>query len=263
MNIAFIGYGNMGSALLNGILASEKKLLDTNIYVFHNKNEKSFQRERCIFKKSGESVEVDFDIIFLYTKPKDIEKSINENSKIFNDNQVIVSIAAGLSSKNIKNFIQKKIFVVRAMPNLCAIFSESITGLFFDELIDNTKKEFIKNIFNSVGHIREIDEDEMHLFTAIFGSGPAYIMYFIESLINSGNFKNIKEEDKSILILHLLNSTSKMLFVSEDIKYLRSQVTSKGGTTEAAIKIFENKKLSKTIKEAVENAAKKSLDLSK
>ena len=59
------------------------------------------------------------------------------------------------------------------------------------------------------------------------------------------------------------NSTSKMLFVSEDIKYLRSQVTSKGGTTEAAIKIFENKKLSKTIKEAVENAAKKSLDLSK
>ena len=78
MNIAFIGYGNMGSALLNGILASEKKLLDTNIYVFHNKNEKSFQRERCIFKKSGESVEVDFDIIFLCTKPKDIEKSINE-----------------------------------------------------------------------------------------------------------------------------------------------------------------------------------------
>ena len=226
MNIAFIGYGNMGSALLNGILASEKKLLDKNIYVFHNKNEKSFQRERCIFKKSGESIEVDFDIIFLCTKPKDIEKSINENSKIFNDNQVIVSIAAGLSSKNIK-------------------------------------KEFIKNIFNSVGHIREIDEDEMHLFTAIFGSGPAYIMYFIESLINSGNFKNIKEEDKGILILHLLNSTSKMLFVSEDIKYLRSQVTSKGGTTEAAIKIFENKKLSKTIKEAVENAAKKSLDLSK
>jgi len=260
MNIAFIGYGNMGSALLNGILASEKKLLDTNIYVFHNKNEKIHQRERCIFKKSGESIEVDFDIIILCTKPQDIEKSINENSKIFKDNQVIVSIAAGLSSKNI---VQKKVFVVRAMPNLCAIFSESITGLFFDESINNTKKEFIKNIFNSVGHIREIDEEEMHLFTAIFGSGPAYIMYFIESLINSGNFKNIKEEDKSILILHLLNSTSKMLFVSEDIRYLRSQVTSKGGTTEAAIKIFENKKLSETIKEAVENAAKKSLDLSK
>jgi pyrroline-5-carboxylate reductase len=103
----------------------------------------------------------------------------------------------------------------------------------------------------------------MHLFTSIFGSGPAYIMYFIESIIDSGDFDSITSEEKSLLVLNLLNSTSKMLFLNEDIKKLRSRVTSKGGTTEAAITIFEENKLSETIKKAIESAKNKSIEISK
>ena len=84
----------------------------------------------------------------------------------------------------------------------------------------------------------------MDSFTALFGSGPAYIMYFIEALIDSEEFSSISKEDKSLLILHLLSSTSKMLFITEDIKELRSKVTSKGGTTEAAIKTLEENNFS-------------------
>ena len=106
------------------------------------------------------------------------------------------------------------------MPNLCSVINESITGICVENNIELSKQDFIKNIFKTFGHVKEINENEMHLFTSVFGSGPAYIMYFIESIIESGDFDSITPEEKSLLVLNLLNSTSKMLFLNEDIKKL-------------------------------------------
>jgi pyrroline-5-carboxylate reductase len=263
MKLAFIGYGNMANALINGILASEKNILSDDLYIFHNKENSQYKLDRCKFIKSGEISQSKFDIVFLCVKPVDIKSSINENIKIFSDNQIIVSIAAGVTIEAIKKIINKNIHVIRAMPNLCSVINESITGICVENNIELSKQDFIKNIFKTVGHVKEINENEMHLFTSIFGSGPAYIMYFIESIIDSGDFDSITSEEKSLLVLNLLNSTSKMLFLNEDIKKLRSKVTSKGGTTEAAIKIFEENKLSETIKKGIESAKNKSIEISK
>ena len=263
MKLAFIGYGNMANALINGILASDKNILSDDLYIFHNKEDSQYKLDRCKFIKSGEIPQIKFDIIFLCTKPIDIKISILENIKIFSDGHIVVSIAAGVKIEAIKKIINKNIYVARAMPNLCALINESITGISMESNIELNKQDFIKNIFKTVGHVKEINENEMHLFTSIFGSGPAYIMYFIESIINSGDFESITPEEKSLLALNLLNSTSKMLFLNEDIKKLRSKVTSKGGTTEAAIKIFQENKLSETIKKAIESAKNKSIEISK
>ena len=111
--------------------------------------------------------------------------------------------------------------------------------------------------------VRKIDENEMHDFTALFGSGPAYLIYFYEALLDCGKFKNISNEDKSMLIIHLLNSTSKMLFVTKDVKKLRHSISSKGGTTEAAIQLLEDKNFKEIIAEALEVAMKRSIDISK
>jgi len=263
MKLAFIGFGNMANALINGILASDKNILSDDLYIFHNKENFQYKLDRCKFIKSGGISQSKFDIIFLCTKPIDIKSAINENIKIFSDDQIIISIAAGVSISAIKKIINKNIYVARAMPNLCAVINESITGVCMESNIELSKQDLIKHIFKTVGHVKEIDENEMHLFTSIFGSGPAYIMYFVESIIDSGDFENITAEEKSLLVLNLLNSTSKMLFLNEDIKKLRSKVTSKGGTTEAAIKIFKENKLSETIKKAVESAKNKSIEISK
>ena len=263
MKLAFIGYGNMANALINGILASDKNILSDDLYIFHNKENSQYKLDRCKFIKSGEISQSKFDIVFLCVKPVDIKSSINENIKIFSDNQIIVSIAAGVTIEAIKKIINKNIHVIRAMPNLCSVINESITGICVENNIELSKQDFIKNIFKTVGHVKEINENEMHLFTSIFGSGPAYIMYFIESIIDSGDFDSITSEEKSLLVLNLLNSTSKMLFLNEDIKKLRSKVTSKGGTTEAAIKIFEENKLSEIIKKGIESAKNKSIEISK
>ena len=263
MKIAFIGYGNMASALIKGILISDDITLENDIFIFHNKDEDTYKADKCVFKKSGENIKDNFDIVFLCVKPNDVEKAISENANIFSDNQIIVSIIAGKTTKSLKKLFEKRVIVARAMPNLCAVFNESITGLYIEDSIDEDGKNFIESIFKSIGYVRNISESEMHSFTALFGSGPAYIMLFIESLIECEEFENITKEDKALLLLHLLNSTSKMLFVTDDIKELRSKVTSKGGTTESALRIFEKNEFSKIIKDAIKAARKKSIEISK
>ena len=263
MKIAFIGYGNMANALLNSMLASDKTMLSKDIYIFHNKDNSVYELDRCTFMQSGQKCKTTFDIIFLCVKPNDIESAIKENISIFKDNQIIISVAAGITIESIKNFIQKDVLIARAMPNLCAVFNESITGLCMQEEINNSQKDFVESIFKNIGYVRRISEDDMHSFTALYGSGPAYIMYFIESLIKCTDFDSINKDDKALLILQLLNSTSKLLLTTNDIENLRSRVTSKGGTTEAAIKILEENDFSGIIEKAIQNAKKKSIDLSK
>ena len=129
--------------------------------------------------------------------------------------------------------------------------------------MSENKKKWVGDIFKSIGQLREIEEKEMHSFTALFGSGPAYIMYFVEALMQSERFSSISEDDKSLLILHLLSSTSKMLFISQDIKELREKVSSKGGTTEAAIKILEENNFFEIVEKAIQEASKKSSNISK
>ena len=107
MKIAFIGYGNMSSALVNGILASDKIILSDDLYIFHNKNKDEYNLERCTFIKSGEKCSNSFDIVFLCIKPNDLESAISENFDIFSDNQIIISIAAGVEIKSIKNAFLK------------------------------------------------------------------------------------------------------------------------------------------------------------
>ena len=263
MKIAFIGYGNMANALVSSILASKNIVLSSDIYIYHNKNEDVYELDKCKFLQSGQNCENNFDIIFLCVKPKDIQIAIKENSHIFLDNQIIVSVAAGITIDSIKGFVEKNVLIARAMPNLCAIFNESITGLCMQDTINDNKKNLIENIFKNIGYVRKINEDEMHSFTALYGSGPAYIMYFIESLIGCENFDSISGDDKALLILQLLNSTSKLLLTTKDIGKLRSKVTSKGGTTESAIQKLEENNFSKILEEAIKSARKKSIDLSK
>ena len=263
MKIAFIGYGNMANALVSSILASKNIVLSSDIYIYHNKNEDFYELDKCKFLQSGQNCENNFDIIFLCVKPKDMQTAIRENSHIFLDNQTIVSVAAGITIDSIKGFIEKNALIARAMPNLCAIFNESITGLFMEDTIDDNKKNLIENIFKNIGYVRKINENEMHSFTALYGSGPAYIMYFIESLIDCENFDSISSDDKALLVLQLLNSTSKLLLTTKDISKLRSKVTSKGGTTESAIQILEENNFSKILEEAIKSARQKSIDLSK
>ena len=137
------------------------------------------------------------------------------------------------------NSLIKKVLIFLEQCLICAQFLTKVLQEYVPKMRWMTKIKYVEDIFRSIGYIRKISENEMDSFTALFGSGPAYIMYFIESLMKCEKFENISEDAKSpLLIVNMLSSTSKMLLVSEDIKKLRKQVTSEGGT-EAAQKYLK------------------------
>ncbi len=150
MKLAFIGYGNMANALINGILASDKNILSDDLYIFHNKENSQYKLDRCKFKKSGEIYQSKFDIVFLCTKPVDIKSSINENIKIFSDGQIIVSIAAGISISTIKKIIDKQINISKDL------LKENITSELMHLDLLKEKQYLITQISDTTKNIEAI-----------------------------------------------------------------------------------------------------------
>ncbi|MBT7543404.1 MAG: pyrroline-5-carboxylate reductase [Gammaproteobacteria bacterium] len=268
MKIAFIGYGNMSIAIIDGILESKNNNFLDNIYIFHNKENLHSKKEGCKYYLSGNNQSKEnFDIVFLAVKPKDINNAIRENINIFKDEQIIISIVAGINVKTIKSIINRNNSIIRAMPNLCAKIKKSTSIIFYYNNLNNNLKKSIESLFSCIGSIIIItDEEQLHSYTALTGSGPAYVMYFIEAMYEACENFNIDDSlkfkvilDMAIGTLDLIEKKSKGI---EDIKKMRNEVTSKGGTTEAAIKSLSDNSFSKILRDAVNEAKIKSIDLS-
>ena len=129
-----------------------------------DKKNSDFNLEKCKFLESGTAVNGSFEIIFLCVKPQDIETAINENINIFRDDQTVISVAAGVTVGTIKKLLGNNSSVIRAMPNLCAVYNESITGICMEDEPSSERKGIVEEIFRGIGHVRKIDENEMNCF---------------------------------------------------------------------------------------------------
>ena len=185
---------------------------------------------------------------------------------------VVISIAAGVTTTSIKDYIiqenlshlQNFLNIYRAMPNLCASNGDSITGLFGSSVSDITNsKNTVSEIFNSVGEILWVKKEaDLNIVTAISGSGPAYIFYIMEVMINSAQELGLSEKDAKKLVTMTLIGSGKMGLSIQNLKEQISKVSSKGGTTEAALKVFEKENLSLIFNQAIEAAHARSKEIS-
>ena len=188
------------------------------------------------------------------------------------DLPVVISIAAGVTTTSIKDYIiqenlshlQNFLNIYRAMPNLCASNGDSITGLFGSSVSDITNsKNTVSEIFNSVGEILWVKkETDLNIVTAISGSGPAYIFYIMEVMINSAQELGLSEKDAKKLVAMTLIGSGKMGLNIQNLKEQISKVSSKGGTTEAALKVFEKENLSLIFNQAIKAAHARSKEIS-
>ena len=273
----FIGYGHMAEAIYQRL---DKSLFE-NIYLI----EKDDDRRISIDKKRHGKTQLlknlqgikfcNSDIIILAVKPNQIKSICNEiNSLIIEkkDLPVIISIAAGVTTTSIKDYIiqenlshlQNFLNIYRAMPNLCARNGDSITGLFESSVSDITNsKNTVSEIFNSVGEILWVKKEaDLNIVTAISGSGPAYIFYIMEIMINSAQELGLSEQDAKKLVTMTLIGSGKMGLSIQNLKEQISKVSSKGGTTEAALKVFEKENLSLIFNRAIEAAHARSKEIS-
>lgn len=263
MTIGIIGGGNMAEAIIAGLLQEKSK--STKIVV----SEPNASR-RDFLKKKFESIHVvseNIEIfnalpkaVILAVKPQVFTDLLNEISA-YSTNQILISIAAGITSKSIKAKCPNA-KVVRVMPNTPFLALAGCGGISFEPSFTPAEKEMVLGIFNNSGDLMELPEEKMHAVTAISGSGPAYFFYFTEELIKAGVLAGLSPEESKTLATKTLFGAGKLLLESEDsAETLRKKVTSPKGTTEAAINSFLANKTGEIIDQAVKAASKRSKEL--
>ncbi len=264
--IGIIGCGNMGEALLSRLAEKMEKSIALMV------SEADVKRRDYIQTKYRMIVEIDnnvvmkyCDIIILAVKPKDFEDFLKtEVCCGLSGKKLLISIAAGITTKYIEKAVGADIPVIRAMPNMAASIGEAITSLSRGKSANDAHILDAKKIFSLIGEVIEVDEKFVDAVTAVSGSGPAYFFYMVEALIEAAVSVGLDRNTASRLVCKTALGSARLLeALEEEPAALRKKVTSKGGTTEAALNYFDKKCLKTIIKDAVKAAHKRSKQLSK
>jgi pyrroline-5-carboxylate reductase len=266
MKIAIVGCGNMGMAFAKSFLQYDlvkkedllliEKSSDRSLTL---RNEKAGVVVDTIGPRVGET-----DLIILSVKPQDFNSVHEALRAIIQPNQLVLSIMAGIPMAQIQEKLNHPL-VVRAMPNTPAMLGMGITGFTAAKEIDPGSLRRVENLINATGRsIFLEDESMLDAVTALSGSGPAYFYYVVKAMIEAGKQMGFTDSVAAILVkqtmlgsYHLINNADKSL--DELIK----AVASKGGTTEAALRSFEEGGLDDTLIAGIRAAQARSTELSK
>ena len=266
--LLIIGLGKMGGSLLEGLISEKLPKIEISV-IEPNLNETN---KDMVIKNTNHYSSIDkinsfdFDIVIFAIKPQIVKEVCQQISLISSGKSFsIISILAGTKIKTFERFFNNYP-IIRTMPNLAASKGSSITALYGNNFINNDFKLLTENIFSKIGEYFWINsEDDIDIITAISGSGPAYYFYLTDCLSSIAREIGLKEIDTNKLAKIVAKGSSDlMMSSSKTANELKENVTSKGGTTEAAFEILEGSKKNfyNLLKSAIKNAVKRSKELS-
>jgi len=262
--IGFIGAGNMSRSLIGGLISSGVKHSqifaadpdsDTRENLKNDFNIQSFADNQDLLKTC--------DVIVLAVKPQLLKAVTAELPE--SKNKLFITIAAGIRSENLDQWLGSGQAIVRAMPNTPALVLSGASGLFANTKVSEQQKELAESILRSVGlTIWVNDEKQLDIVTALSGSGPAYFFMVMEAMEKAAEAMGLPADTARLLAIQTGFGASKLaLEVDEDPATLRKQVTSPGGTTEQAINVFEQQGLTELFKQAMTAARDRAEQLAK
>jgi len=264
--ISFIGAGNMAQALISGLVACGVKpsnitAADPNADVREQLAAKGLQTVDPT--ADATKAVVDADVVVLAVKPQ-VMKAVVSGFKDVLDKQLIVSVAAGLSTEIISGMLGGYQTIVRAMPNTPSMIQMGATGLYATDDITSEQKDLAEAVMAASGLVMWVDDEEhMHAVTAVSGSAPAYMFYFIESMVDGAVALGLNKEQASALAMQTMLGAATMSLQSEDSPAeLRRKVTSPNGTTQAAVESMQANEIGRQIAEAMTACYKRSQALS-
>lgn len=237
----FIGMGNMGSAMLNGLLQKNtpENLLFTDAF--------EGVRNSVSAKTGVKSVETNAELvksvkyIVLAIKPQCYEQALSEIKDYVTEDNILISLAPGITIDSVKSKFDKKVRVVRCMPNTPALIGEGMTGVAYDSS-DFSDKEasVIADFFNSFGRFRIVEEKLMNTVTCVSGSSPAYVYMFIEALADSAvKYGMTRADALEFAAMTVKGAADMVLSTGEHPAVLKDRVCSPGGTTIAGVSALE------------------------
>jgi len=262
LKISVIGVGIMGETILKCLLDSGVSKSQLSFYEKNSERAATIKSTYAIEEKKLSIIGSESAVIFIAVKPQDVEHLLKEISGDLAATAVLISIAAGKTTRFIESNTVNANPVIRVMPNTPAIFGFGAAAIC--KGINATQKdlEIAKELLAKTGLLIEVDESQMDAVTALSGSGPAYFFLLVESMIKAGVKLGLTEDQAKQLTNQTILGAAKMLSESGfDAQTLRANVTSPNGTTAAAIKIFQDSGFEKLVEEAMRAAKHRASEL--
>jgi pyrroline-5-carboxylate reductase len=264
-NITFIGGGNMASALIGGMISNGWRASTIRVA-------EPISEQHARIKAISTEIEVLLDnqaaiegaeIVVLAVKPQVLREVCASLRGQISEQQLVISIAAGIRSTDIGRWLGSEPSIVRCMPNTPSLVQSGATGLYANPRTSAEQRNLAETILRSVGTtLWVVEEQQIDAVTAVSGSGPAYFFLVIEAIEAAGIKLGLSEEQARLLSLETAFGAAKLALESEeDAATLRKRVTSPGGTTEAAISVLEANRLQDIFAEALTAAQNRATEL--
>lgn len=267
VKLAFIGGGNMASSLIGGLVAdntdpSLMKVADP----IDSLRENLAARYGVHTSNNNLDVAADADVIVLAVKPQLLKAVAEELAPVIQETgPLVVSVAAGIRSDSIDQWLGGNAAVVRTMPNTPALVQSGATALFANEQVSEEQRDLAESILRAAGLTLWVDDESlMDAVTALSGSGPAYFFRIMEAIESAGIKLGLSAETSRLLTLQTAFGAAKMaLESSESAATLRQNVTSPGGTTEQGLRVLDENNIDKVFADVLTAARDRSEELAK
>lgn len=264
MKVLVIGGGNMGLTYSEGMASSQ--LLNRRKLMIHDLSAETIVRlkENPLFdvQEKLEECLPKADIIFVAVKPYHSEALFENMKSMVNDQQIFVSLMAGVKIDFIKDSLNVK-KVIRTMPNLPAKVGKGVTSFTESEEVSRVELLMVRNLLDTTGESIHVESEEfIDKSTGISGSGPAYVFYFMQSMLEAAKKMGFSDNDSKVLVSTTFEGAVK-LFNESDLspETWMNRVASKGGTTRAALDSMEDNNVEELIKDAAYAAFNRAVEL--
>ena len=267
--IAILGTGSMGKAILSGMLAAGTSPANVRVTTNSKASADAISSNHGVQATALESDSAanssaakDADLVILAVKPNMILETLKEVAAVLKPDCLVVSVAAGITTAAMEEQLSGNEAVVRAMPNTPSVVGLGVTGISKGSNVSAKQLDLAIELFSSVGKVLVVDESKIDALSTISGSGPAYVFYFAEKLITAAKYLGFSEQEASLMVKEtFLGSATLLATSSSSPEELRQQVTSPNGTTMQATGRFDAADLERVFIEATEAALARAKEL--
>jgi pyrroline-5-carboxylate reductase len=266
MNVLVIGAGNMGLAYAKALVKSDF-LNQTNLMISDTNPEKTEELKKIsrfdVYNDLHECMEK-ADILFIAVKPYHAEQLMADLKPLMKKDQLVISIMAGVTIQSMQEGLGIR-KVVRAMPNLPAQVGKGLTSFTASNEVSRLELSTVQSLLDTTGKSVHLDtENDVDASTGISGSGPAYVFYFMQSMMEAAQKMGFSDHDSKVLVAQTFEGAIE-LFNQSDLspKGWMNRVASKGGTTQAALDSMEDNNIRDLIQEAAYAAFNRAVELGK
>lgn len=262
--LGILGLGNMGEAIVGALLGSgfDRK----NLVAFEVKKDRAetvARRYRIGLAANARDLAQKARYILIAVKPQDAKPLLGAIAPAFDKEKLVISIMAGVTTSTILSMLQRPVKVIRIMPNICVKVGEGALGMTSNDLVPEGELDETRKMLAPLGRVVEVREDLMDAVTALSGSGPAFLLCFLEAMIDAGVNVGLPRDKASILAIQTIKGTIATLEAEKlHPTIMKEMVTSPGGTTIAGLTLLEEKGFRGSLIKAIEQARNRAKELS-